>query len=193
MKLVRDADIPMLGVATIPPSRPAAMKPPPPLKPPPLRPPPRPLPKKAAPHTPAGATPDAAAGSATSGPTRSNLPRIVVADDDKEIRTLLKRALERRYDVALASDGPEVVALASKEPYPELVLLDVMMPGMDGYEIAAQLRALPHGKRTPIMFLTARDSPMDKIRGIQAGARSYLVKPFKLEELLAKVKNVVGR
>jgi two-component system OmpR family response regulator len=169
------------------------MKPPPPLKPRPPRPPPRPLPKQAAPNAPAAPTPDAAAQPSSAGTTRSRLPRIVIADDDSEIRTLLKRALERQYDVALASDGPEVVALASKEPFPELVLLDVMMPGMDGFEIAAQLRALPHGKRTPIMFLTARDSPMDKIRGIQAGARSYLVKPFKLEELLARVKNVVGR
>ncbi|MBN1607534.1 MAG: response regulator transcription factor [Polyangiaceae bacterium] len=169
------------------------MKPPPPLKPPPPppRPPPRPLPKRAA--LAPGPAPGAAAEPSTATPTRGNLPRIVVADDDNEIRTLLKRALERHYDVVLASDGPGVVALASRQPYPELFLLDVMMPGMDGFEVAAQIRALPHGKRVPIMFLTARDSPMDRIRGIQAGARSYLVKPFKLEELMAKVKSVIGR
>jgi DNA-binding response OmpR family regulator len=163
------------------------------MKPPPLKPPPprRPPPKKAAPNAPAGLA--APADPSTAAATRATLPRIVIADDDNEIRTLLKRALERDYDVVLASDGPGVVALASRQPYPELVLLDVMMPGMDGFEVAAQVRALPNGKRIPIMFLTARDSPMDRIRGIQAGARSYLVKPFKLEELMAKVKSAVGR
>lgn len=163
------------------------MKPPsPPLKPPALRPPP-----PRAPRPPVASA--LAADPSASVAKHSGLPRVVVGDDDREIRSLLKRALERDYDVAAAADGPEVIALASKEPFPELVLLDVMMPGMDGFQVAAQIRALPHGKRVPIMFLSARDSPMDKIRGIQAGARSYLVKPFKLEELMAKVKSAIGR
>jgi CheY-like chemotaxis protein len=172
------------------------MKPPPPLKPPPLRAPLRPPPRAPAQSPNTSGQPPVAQGQApvaAAAPAARNLPRIVIADDDREIRGLLKRALEREYDVVVAADGPEVVALASKEPYPELVLLDVMMPGMDGFEVAAQLRALAQCKRVPIMFLTARDSPMDKIRGIQAGARSYLVKPFKLDELMSKVKSAVGR
>ena len=68
-----------------------------------------------------------------------------------------------------------------------------MMPGMDGFEVARKIRSTPNGKRIPIIFLTARDAPMDTIRGIQAGARSYLTKPFKLEELMTKIRGTLAR
>jgi DNA-binding response OmpR family regulator len=114
-------------------------------------------------------------------------------DDDPEILRLLQRSLEQQYAVVTAHDGPAAVQLASAEPYPQLVVLDVMMPGMDGFEVAREIRRLPHGKRIPIIFLTARDAPMDMIRGIQAGARSYLTKPFKLDELMTKIRSTLAR
>jgi len=70
--------------------------------------------------------------------------------------------------------------------------LDVMMPGMDGFELAKQLRLLPSCAKTPIMFLTARDAAGDKIRGIQAGARNYITKPFSIDDLKARVKKAIG-
>jgi putative two-component system response regulator len=116
-----------------------------------------------------------------------------VVDDDPDIANLLKRSLEREFDVVAAADGPAAIALAGAPPTPQLAILDVMMPGMDGFEVAQQVRAIPACKRMPIIFLTARDTAMDTIRGIQSGARAYLTKPFKLDELLAKVRSTLGR
>lgn len=117
--------------------------------------------------------------------------RILVADDDPAISRLLERVLARDYDVVVASDGRAALALAAQVK-PHLLILDVMMPGLDGFAVATQLKKLPDLKSAAVIFLTARDTPLDTIKGIQAGARHYLTKPFKIDDLAAKVKKTLG-
>jgi DNA-binding response OmpR family regulator len=117
---------------------------------------------------------------------------VLVVDDDAQIRTLVSRALSPTYDVRQAADGLLAAEALASPPLPDLIVLDVMMPNADGITFAAALRANPRYKSLPIIFLTARSSPGDVIKGIQLGARAYLTKPFKLEELRAKVAKVLG-
>ncbi len=117
--------------------------------------------------------------------------KILIADDDPAISRLLERVLGREFSVTTASDGQAALALG-KQIIPHLFLLDVMMPGMDGFRLAQQLRLIPELKAVPIIFLTARDQPLDTIKGIQAGARHYITKPFKLDEILSKVKKTIN-
>src|SRR5689334_2787017 len=108
-------------------------------------------------------------------------PRILVIDDDANITSFLKRALSYEgYTVETAGDGAEGLARALAGP-PDLVILDRMMPGLDGTEVARRLRA---GGPQPILMLTARDAVADRVEGLDSGADDYLVKPFALEELL---------
>lgn len=118
--------------------------------------------------------------------------RILIAEDDSAIAAMLARVLGETYDVVVAEDGPRAVALAAKQPKPDLLLLDIMMSGIDGLSAAQQIRALPGLRAVPIIFLTARGDPKDVIKGIQAGARHYITKPFKLNEVTAKVKKALG-
>lgn len=118
--------------------------------------------------------------------------RILVAEDDAAIATLLVRVLRQHYDVVHAPDGPTALQLAADLPSPQLLLLDVMLPGADGYLIATRVRAMPHMKNVPIIFLTARTSAPDVIRGIQHGARHYIHKPFKIDDVLSKIKKTIG-
>ena len=107
------------------------------------------------------------------------------------MRAALKRALELGgFDVALAADGTEGLVRAG-EISPDLVVLDVLMPGVDGLEVCRALRA--RGDRTPILMLTARDAVADRVEGLEAGADDYLVKPFALEELLARIRALLRR
>ena len=129
--------------------------------------------------------------SAAPPPTTTAKKRILVADDDASISRLLERVLGREYDVIVASDGTGALALAG-QTRPQLLILDVMMPGMDGFSLAQKVRLLPDLRSVPIIFLTARDGPLDTIKGIQAGARHYLTKPFKIDDLVTKVKKTLG-
>ncbi|MHB1416504.1 MAG: response regulator transcription factor [Chloroflexota bacterium] len=116
--------------------------------------------------------------------------RILVIDDDKKITNLLHRALVYEgYDVATASDGKSGLARALERP-PQLVVLDLMLPGLDGMEVCRRLRA---GGDVPILMLTAKDAVSDRVAGLETGADDYLVKPFALEELLARVKALLRR
>jgi two-component system, OmpR family, response regulator MprA len=117
--------------------------------------------------------------------------QLLVVDDEPPTRGALKRALELGgFDVALAADGRE--GLSSAESIrPDLVVLDILMPGVDGLEVCRTLRA--RGNRTPILMLTARDAVADRVEGLEAGADDYLVKPFALEELLARVRALLRR
>jgi two-component system, OmpR family, response regulator MprA len=116
--------------------------------------------------------------------------RILVIDDDPNITSFLKRALSYEgYMVDTAASGAEGLARALEQT-PDLVVLDVMMPGLDGYEVAARLRA---GAPQPILMLTARDAIPDRVRGLDSGADDYLVKPFSLDELLARVRALLRR
>ena len=126
--------------------------------------------------------------------TASDSPRrILVVDDDPEVLEMLARYLGRDYDVVLARDGSGALAAATREPYPHLILLDIMMPGIDGLGVAHRLRMTPELRHVPIIFVTAKDGPLDVIKGIRAGARSYITKPFKLEDLKARVDRALGR
>jgi DNA-binding response OmpR family regulator len=117
--------------------------------------------------------------------------RILVAEDDPAIASMLVKILDARYEVHHAESGTAALALADRVK-PHLALLDVMMPGLDGYATAQRLRLLPGLKSIAIVFLTAKSGPMDVVKGIQSGARFYLAKPFKIDELLAKVKKALG-
>ena len=118
--------------------------------------------------------------------------RIVIAEDDPAISTMLGKVLSQFYDVTVTSDGPAALEAARQTPAPDLLLLDVMMPGMDGHAVAAAVRQLPGLKSLPIIFLTAKTGPAEVIKGIQSGARHYIAKPFKIDDLVLRVKRAVG-
>jgi two-component system response regulator MprA len=117
--------------------------------------------------------------------------RVVVVDDDEALRNAVRRALRLEgYDVELAGDGAEALDhLAGSRT--DVVVLDVLMPVLDGLTVCRRLRA--GGDRTPILMLTARDAVGDRVAGLDAGADDYLTKPFALEELLARVRALVRR
>ncbi|HEV2796073.1 MAG TPA: response regulator transcription factor [Nocardioides sp.] len=118
-------------------------------------------------------------------------PRVLVVDDDRAVRDSLRRSLEfNGYDVVLAADGAEgLVAVGSQ--HPDVVVIDVMMPRLDGIETTRALRA--SGNDVPILVLTARDAVGDRVEGLDAGADDYLTKPFALEELLARLRALLRR
>ena len=118
--------------------------------------------------------------------------RIVIAEDDPAIAAMLEKVLAPLYDVVTAHDGKAALALALQQPRPSLLILDVMMPGLDGHGVAAELKKSPELKSVPIIFLTAKSSATDVIKGIQSGARHYITKPFKIDDVLAKVKKALG-
>jgi len=117
--------------------------------------------------------------------------RILVVDDEPAVRSSLERALRiDGYEVALAADGQEALdALSSLAP--DAVVLDVAMPEVGGLEVCRRLRAA--GDRTPVLMLTARDTVADRVSGLDAGADDYLVKPFALEELSARLRALLRR
>ena len=117
--------------------------------------------------------------------------KILVVDDEQAVRESLRRSLRfNGYDVLTANDGLEAVETVRTEN-PELLILDVMMPNMDGLEVCRTLRS--EGWDRPILVLTARDGVSDRVSGLDAGADDYLPKPFALEELLARVHSLVRR
>lgn len=118
--------------------------------------------------------------------------RIVIAEDDTAIAAMLHKVLAPLYDVEMVHDGKTALAVALKPPRPALLLLDVMMPGLDGLGVAAAIKKSPELKNVPIIFLTAKSGTTDVIKGIQSGARHYITKPFKIDDVLAKVKKALG-
>jgi two-component system response regulator MprA len=119
------------------------------------------------------------------------LPRILVVDDEPAVQSALSRALAlERYEVALADDGREALERLGGATY-EAVILDIAMPYVDGLEVCRRLRE--GGDRTPVLMLTAREEVDDRVAGLDAGADDYLVKPFALRELLARVRALLRR
>ena len=117
--------------------------------------------------------------------------RILVVDDDRAVRESLRRSLTfNGYSVSLAEDGVEALTTITEER-PDVVILDVMMPRLDGLEVCRQLRST--GDDLPILVLTARDSVSERVAGLDAGADDYLPKPFALEELLARMRALLRR
>ena len=118
-------------------------------------------------------------------------PRVLVVDDDKAVRESLRRSLEfNGYDVSMACDGAEALAGIAVAA-PDIVVMDVMMPRLDGIEATKALRKA--GNDVPIIVLTARDAVGDRVEGLDAGADDYLTKPFALQELLARLRALLRR
>src|SRR5881398_2974971 len=117
--------------------------------------------------------------------------RILLIEDERKTAAFLAKGLrEAGFDVDLAGDGESGLELARKKKF-DLLIVDVMLPNKDGWEVVAELRG--DGIRTPILFLTARDSVRDRVKGLELGADDYLIKPFAFSELLARVRSVLRR
>jgi two-component system response regulator MprA len=118
--------------------------------------------------------------------------RILVVDDERAVRESLRRALALEgYEAELAGDGGEAMRRLQTAAEPDLVILDVLMPELDGLEVCRRLRR--GGSRLPVLMLTARDEVESRVAGLDAGADDYLTKPFALEELLARVRALLRR
>lgn len=127
--------------------------------------------------------------------TRSRPPgrfRVLVVEDDAEMRRLLTRVLSSTYDTAEASDGLAALLEIEQKP-PDLVICDVCLPMIDGISAFERLQRSASLRKVPFVFITARDNPKDTARGIALGARYYIMKPFKMSELVEKVGRVLAR
>jgi two-component system copper resistance phosphate regulon response regulator CusR len=117
--------------------------------------------------------------------------RILIVEDEMKTAIHLKKGLAELNIVSdIAANGLEGLALAEKNDY-DLITLDAMLPGIDGFEVVKRLR--DSGKQTPVIFLTARDEVLDRVRGLQLGADDYLVKPFAFSELAARIQTILRR
>ena len=118
--------------------------------------------------------------------------KILVVDDERAVRDSLRRALELEgYVVELAADGEEALERLGVNGDPDAVILDVLMPGIDGLEVCRRIRR--DGNRVPVLMLTARDEVENRVAGLDAGADDYVTKPFALEELLARMRALMRR
>ncbi len=117
--------------------------------------------------------------------------RVLIVEDERKISAYVKRGLEEQgYAVDAAYTGTEALEFADAAPY-DLILLDILLPEMDGFAVCRELRR--QGNRTPVLMLTARDAVDDRVTGLDAGADDYLVKPFALKELLARLRALTRR
>src|SRR5207344_169726 len=118
--------------------------------------------------------------------------KILVVDDERAVRESLRRALELEgYEIELAGDGNEALYRLEANDEPDAMILDVLMPGIDGLEVCRRLRGT--GSKLPVLMLTARTEVEDRVAGLDAGADDYVTKPFALEELLARVRALLRR
>jgi two-component system, OmpR family, response regulator MprA len=118
--------------------------------------------------------------------------KILVVDDERAVRESLRRALELEgYEIELAGDGNEALYRLESSDEPDAMILDVLMPGVDGLEVCRRIRG--SGSRLPVLMLTARTEVEDRVAGLDAGADDYVTKPFALEELLARVRALLRR
>jgi len=128
----------------------------------------------------APATPDAQTGAA-------RRPLVLVVDDSEDIRALLGTLLKRRYEVRVAADGHEALTAAAKLPHPDLILLDVEMPGKSGHDVCALLKTDPATAPIPVIFITGRNDPKDEAKGFSVGAVDYVAKPLSPPIVMARV------
>jgi two-component system response regulator MprA len=118
--------------------------------------------------------------------------KILVVDDERAVRESLRRALELEgYEIELAGDGNEALYRLESNEEPDAMILDVLMPGVDGLEVCRRIRGT--GSKLPVLMLTARTEVEDRVAGLDAGADDYVTKPFALEELLARVRALLRR
>ena len=131
------------------------------------------------------------AGRAFARPIGAVMSRVLIVDDDELLLELLRFKLESRgYDVVSAEDGEAALARVAAEP-PDLIVLDMMMPGLDGLVVLQRLKQSQATSAIPVVMLTARKQQDDIVRALKLGAREYLVKPFMPEELLARMKIIL--
>jgi len=124
---------------------------------------------------------------------QENRPRVIIADDDPDIRRLVEMTVTNAgCDVTVASDGEEALARV-RDSVPDLVILDVLMPRMDGWEVARALKSDPATREVPVMFLTSRGQEHDVLEGFDSGAVDYMVKPFSPRELQVRVRSVLAK
>jgi DNA-binding response OmpR family regulator len=116
--------------------------------------------------------------------------RVLIVEDDPAIAELLTKTLGRFYDVRVVNDGGQAQAAAIAYN-PDIILLDVNLPNKDGFAVAQALKLAPGLGKVPIIFLTAQDRSLDVVKGIQVGAKHYITKPFKIDDVLTKVKKLV--
>jgi len=122
--------------------------------------------------------------------TQEPAARLLVVDDEPNIRELLSVSLRfSGFDVTAAATGRDALDAAERDP-PDLVVLDVMLPDLDGFQVARRLR---EARQVPILFLTARDAVQDKVTGLTLGGDDYVTKPFSLEEVVARIRSVLRR
>ena len=118
---------------------------------------------------------------------------VLVVEDDQVVMTLLDHMLARRgFRVRRAVDGRQAAAIIDEVDPPSLVLLDVMLPYVDGFELMRRIRESDPWSKVPIIMLTAKSKERDVVRALEAGANDYVIKPFKPEELIARVRRFVG-
>ncbi|MGB9775235.1 MAG: response regulator transcription factor [Anaerolineae bacterium] len=121
------------------------------------------------------------------------MPRILVAEDEKDIRELIAFTLRfAGFDVLLATNGAEAVEVAEAER-PDLVILDVRMPRMSGYEACRRLKENPHTASLPVVFLSAKGQDSEIQQGLESGAEEYILKPFAPDELIQQVRDILNR
>ena len=125
-------------------------------------------------------------------PAEANAPRVLIVDDEPEVARSIEVTLRRHYQVSVVHTGVGAIKEARRHS-PDLIVLDVRMPGMDGLETCRQLRIDPALTDIPILFLTALGRPEDRVEGFRAGADDYLTKPFNLEELHLRIKAILRR
>ncbi|MCS6797947.1 MAG: response regulator [Myxococcota bacterium] len=118
--------------------------------------------------------------------------RILVVEDEDDVRRLVVRILSTLGECEEARNGADALARLQQQPTPDLVVSDVMMPVMDGLTLVRRMKAEPHLARIPVLLLTAKNTPRDVVAGINVGARHYVTKPFKSEELLDKARRALG-
>jgi len=124
---------------------------------------------------------------------KESRPRVVIADDDPDIRRLVEMTVTNAgCDVTVASDGEEALERV-RESKPDLVILDVLMPRMDGWEVARAIKSDPATREVPVMFLTSRGQEHDVLEGFDSGAVDYMVKPFSPRELQVRVRAVLAK
>jgi CheY-like chemotaxis protein len=116
---------------------------------------------------------------------------VLVVEDDETVRTMVVRQLAETYTVYQAADAQSALTLLGSIRAPNLIICDVMMPGMNGIEMVRHLKTNAAFKSVPVIFLTAKTSPLDVIEGINSGARNYVTKPFQMKDLLEKVAKAI--
>jgi DNA-binding response OmpR family regulator len=125
-------------------------------------------------------------------PVGTSKPRIMIVEDDQDLLRMMQRMLTSIGEVAIAGDGEQALKLLRSGAHPDLLITDWMMPRKDGLTLVREMKQDSALKRIPVVLLTAKTGPRDVIAGINSGARHYLTKPFKPDELIAKVKKVLG-